>query len=162
MNVEVFAVAAPAEFSAGFHFVEDEERAVLVGDVAQAFEEAGLGHAEADVHQNWFKNDRGNFAGIFFEAALDRSEIVEGGDLDIGDCGFRYAESAGNCRGVLDVAELGRVRLDADQSGIVQAVVGAFKFNNFVAAGGGASQADGGHGGFGSHCGEGDKSTGNT
>ena len=112
-------------------------------------QEAGLRHAEADVHQDGLENDRGDLAGIFFEAALDRGEVVEGSDQDVGDRGFGHAESAGDGRGIVDVAEIGSVGLYADQSGVVQSVVGAFKLYDLVAAGGGAGQADGVHGGFG-------------
>src|SRR5580704_9545216 len=149
MNVEVFRRAAPAEFSPGFYFVEYQERAIFRGEVAEAFQETGLGHAETNIHQDRLENDGGNLAGIFFESALDGGEIVERGDLHIGDSRLGYAESARDSRGVIDVAEFGSVRLDADQSGIMQAMIGALKFNNFVATGGGTREADGVHGGFG-------------
>ena len=82
-DVEVFRSPAPAKFRASFHFVENQQRAVVGRDLAQSFEEAGLRHAQADVHQNRLENDRGNFAGILFEAILDACEIVESGDLNI-------------------------------------------------------------------------------
>ena len=50
---------------------------------------------------------------------------------------------------MLDVAELWGVRLHADQRGVVQSVIAAFELDDLVAAGGGAGQADGMHGGFG-------------
>src|SRR5579863_136833 len=109
MNVEVFAGASPAKFGSGFHFVEDQQRAVFRGEIAKTFQETGLRNAEADVHQNGFKNDRGNLAGIFLEAALDGGEIVESCNLYVVDGRLRYAQSAGNSGGVIDVAELGRV-----------------------------------------------------
>src|SRR5271170_4408258 len=149
MNVEIFTGAAPAEFGAGLYFVEDQERAVFRGDLAQTLQEAWFRHAEADVHKDWFENDRGNFAGIFFETAFDGSQVVEGGDEDVCDSGFRHTESAGNGDGIVDIAEVGSVGLYADQGGVVQSVVGAFKLYDFVAAGSGAGQADGVHGGFG-------------
>ena len=58
--------------------------------------------------------------------------------------------------GIFDVAEVGSVRLHADQSGIMQAVVCAFELDDFVAAGRGAGQANGVHGGFGSAVAEAD------
>ena len=58
-------------FAPGLHFVEDQQRAVFGGNVAQPFEEAGLRHAQSDVHQDRFENDRRDLAGIFLEAALD-------------------------------------------------------------------------------------------
>ena len=149
MHAEIFAGAAPAEFRAGFHFVENQQRAVFVADLAQAFQEAGLRHAEADVHQNRFENDRGNLAGIFFEAALDRGEIVERGNHNVGDRRFRHAQTAGDRCWIVDVAIVGSVRLHADQSAVMQAVVGAFELDDLVASGSGASQANRVHGGFG-------------
>ena len=51
---------------------------------------------------------------ILFEAALDGGEIVKRGDKDIGNCGLGNAEAAGHGDRIVDVAEFGSVRLDAD------------------------------------------------
>ena len=148
MYSEIFAGSAPSKLCAGFHFVENQQRAVLVADFAQAFQEAGLRHAQANVHQNRFENDRGNLAGIFFEAALDRSEIVERGDKHVRNRRLRHAKTAGDRRRRVDVAIVRRVRLHADQSTIVQAVISAFEFHDLVASCRGARQADRMHGRF--------------
>ena len=58
--------------------------------------------------------------------------------------------------GAFDIAEIRGVRLHADQRGIMQAVVAAFELDDLVAAGGGAGQADGVHGGFGAAAAEAD------
>ena len=110
---------------------------------------ARLRHAQADVHQDRFQNDGRDLAGILLEAQFDTGQIVEGSNDNVSDRGFRHSQPAGNrCRSV-DVAVVGRVRLHADQRGIVQAVVTAFKLYDLVASGSGTGQADGVHGGFG-------------
>ncbi len=84
-DAEVFRRAAPAKLGARLHFVEDQQRAVFGGNVAQPFEEARLRHAQSDVHQDGFENDRRNLAGMLLEAALDGCKIIEGRDDDVGD-----------------------------------------------------------------------------
>ena len=140
--------AAPAQLRAGFHFVEDQQRAVFGGNVAQPLQKAGLRHAQADVHQNRFQNDGRDLAGILLEAQLDAGQVVEGRSENVGHGGFRHSEPARHRSRSVDIAVVGRVRLHADQRGIVQAVVSAFKFYDLVAAGSGAGQANGVHGGF--------------
>src|SRR6202522_14933 len=76
LHVEILTGSAPAELGAGFYFVEDQERAVFRGQVAKALQKAGLRYAEADVHENWFQNDRGDLAGILFEATFDGGKVV--------------------------------------------------------------------------------------
>src|ERR1035438_8037967 len=149
MNAEVFAGAPPTEFAAGFDFVEDQQRAVFVADLAQAFQEAGLRNAEADVHENGLEDDRRNLVGILFETTLDSSEVIEGGDEHISDGRFRHAETARNRGRRVDIAIVGSVRLYADQSAVVQAVVGAFELDDLVASGGGARETNRVHGHFG-------------
>ena len=53
------------------------------------FEEAGLRHAEADVHHDGLKDDGGDLAGIFCETALDAGEVVEGRDGNVGKACLR-------------------------------------------------------------------------
>ena len=76
--------------------------------------EARLRQAESDVHHDGFEDDGGDLSGIFFEAALDGGEIVERGDKDVGNRGLRNAEASGHGDGIVNVAEFGSVRLDAD------------------------------------------------
>ena len=71
LHAKVFAGAAPTEFRASFHFVENQQRAIFGADVAQALEKTGLRHAEADVHHNRFDDDRGDLTGKLFEAIFD-------------------------------------------------------------------------------------------
>src|ERR1035438_4498674 len=113
MNAEVFAGAPPTEFAAGFDFVEDQQRAVFVADLAQAFQEAGLRNAEADVHENGLEDDRRNLVGILFEATLNGSEVVEGGNEYVSDGRFRHAAPARNRGRRMDIAIVGRLRRSA-------------------------------------------------
>ena len=57
LHAEIFAGAAPRQLRTGFYFVEDQQRAVFGGDVAQTLQKALLRHAQADVHQNRLEND---------------------------------------------------------------------------------------------------------
>ena len=75
--------------------------------------------------------------------------------------GLGHAETAGHRSGSVDVAELRRVRLDAYQRGIMQAMIAAFKLDDLVPSCRGAGQADGVHGGFGAAVAEATISTGN-
>ena len=145
----VFRGAAPTEFRAGLHFVEDQERAVLRRNLAQALQEAGLRHAQADVHQDRLENNRRDLPGIFLEAALDGAEVIEGCNRHVRDRRLGHAQSTWNRDRILDVAEVGLVRLHADQGRVVQAVIAAFELEDLVAAGCCASEANGVHRGFG-------------
>jgi hypothetical protein len=149
MKAKIFAGAAPAQFRAGFDFVENEQRAVLVAYLAQAFQKTGPRHAEAHVHENRLENNRGNLAGILFEPPLDRGQIIERGDLYVGDGRLGHAETASDRGWIVDVAVVGRVRLHADQRAVMQAVVGAFELHNLVASSSSARQANRVHGDFG-------------
>ncbi len=63
---KILQSSGPAEFRAGLDFVEDQQRAMLVAEFAQAFEKSLLRHAEADVHHDRLKNDGGDLVGIFW------------------------------------------------------------------------------------------------
>ena len=133
-HAEIFARASAAKFGTGFHFVENQQGAVLIANIAQPLQEAGLRQAEADVHQDRFKNDRGNLTRIFFEAAFDRIKIVEGRNLHVLDRGLRNAQATRNRCGSVNVAVIRRVRFHADQRAIVQPVIGAFELDDLVAS----------------------------
>ena len=120
LYAEVFAGAAPGKLCAGFHFVEDEQRAIFRGDIAQTLQKTGLRHAQADVHQNRLENNRGDLAGIFAETALDAAEIVEAGDDHVGERRFGHAAAAGDGVGRVGVAVVFGLGLDADERGVMQ------------------------------------------
>jgi len=145
-----FAGAPPGKFRAGFHFVEDEECTILVANVAQSLEKSRLRQAKAYVHHDGLENGGGDLAGIFAEAAFDACEIVEDRDRDIGDGSFGNASAAGNAGRSFGIAVILSFGLNANKSGIVQAVVAAFELQDLFAAGGGTRDAAGVHGDFGS------------
>ena len=66
----------------------------FVAEFTQTFQEAGLRHAQADIHQDRLKNDRRNLARIFLEAQLDGCQIVERRDLHVGDSRLRHSKPA--------------------------------------------------------------------
>src|SRR5438477_263948 len=149
LHAKEFAGPAPSELCAGLDFVEDQQRAVLRADVAQPLEEPGLRHAQSDVHHNGLENNAGDLVGIFLEAALDAREIVESSDDDVGEGGFRHATTAGNRIGCVRIAAVFRLRLNADERGVMQSMVAALELQNSVSAGCGARNAAGVHGDFG-------------
>src|SRR5215469_15987372 len=134
LHAEILAGAAPAELRAGFHFIKDEQRAVFGADVTQALEETGLRHAQAEVHEDGFENDRRDLPGQLFEAIFNTGEIVEGGNADVVENRFDHAETAGNGIGRVNVAGIFDFGLDTDKRGVVQAVVGPLEAQDFVAA----------------------------
>ncbi len=94
--------------------------------------------------------------GFCWKRSSTAGEVVEGGNDNIGETGFRHAESAGyGCRR-MDIAVIWSVRLHTYQGGIVQAVVAAFELDDLVAAGGGAGETNRVHGGFGAAVAEAD------
>src|SRR5580692_4221874 len=149
LYAEVFAGAAPAKLCAGFYFIEDEQGAIFCGDITEALQEAGLRHAQAHVHENGLENNRGDLTGTFAEAPLDAAEIVEAGYDNVGQSGFGDAAAARHGIGRVGIAVVFGLGLDADERGVMQSVVGAFKLQDFVAAGGGARDAASVHGHFG-------------
>jgi len=64
-------------FAPVFDFVEDQQRSVFGANVAQALQESGLRHAQADVHQDGLENNRGDLARIFAEAPLDAARLLK-------------------------------------------------------------------------------------
>src|ERR1700733_11996547 len=122
-DAEIFTGAAPGKLRAGFYFVEDQQRAVFVAEVAETLQESRLRNAQADVHQNRLKDDGRDLAGVFSEAAFDAAEIVEAGNDDVGDRRFRNAAATGDGIRRIGIAVLFSLGLHADERSIVKAVV---------------------------------------
>ena len=72
VDAEALARAAGRDAEAGHHLVEDQQRAVLVGERAQRREEAGIGRDEARVADDRLDDDRGDAAGVLAQQRLDR------------------------------------------------------------------------------------------
>src|SRR5467141_1042730 len=138
LHAEKFAGAAPGKLCARLYFVEDQQRAVLAANIAQPLQEAGLRHAQSDVHEDGFENDRGDLSGILLKTIFDALQVVEAGDDNILERGLRYAASPRNGIGRIRIAVLFRLGLDADERGVMKSVVRAFELQNLVAARGGA------------------------
>ena len=82
------------------------------------------------------------------ESKLNGCQVVECGNQDIGEAGFRYSEPAGHRGGSVDISVIWGVGFHVDQRRVVQAVIATFKFYDLIAASGGASQADSMHSRF--------------
>ena len=106
------------------------------GERAQAGEVAGGGRDAAGVADDRLHNHGGDGAGMRGEGGFDGGEVVVGqGQGEVGDL-FRHAGRAGNAEGRDAGAGF-------DQQAVGVAVVAALEFDDDLAAGGGAGQADG-------------------
>ena len=149
MDAGEFLDAAEGEAEAGHDFVEDEEGAVGVGEVAELLEESGCGEDEAGVGGVGFEDDGGDLVGELGKGSFDEIDAVEGegdgeGGEGLGDAGaIGLAEGEGSTAGF-------------DEEGVDMAVVAACEFDDFGASCVAASKADGGEGGFGAAVGEAD------
>src|SRR5260370_11794539 len=74
--------------------------------------------------------------------------MVDAGEDNIVERSFRPAPAAGNGVGSVRIAVVFDLGLDADERGVMQSVVRAFKLQDFVATGGGARDAASVHGDF--------------
>ena len=106
-------------------------------------------HAQADIHQNRLKNDRGDLARILFETPFDSGKVIERRDLHVLNGGFRYTKATCNGCGIIDVAKVRSMRLHANQCAVVQSVIGALELDDLVAPSSRAGQTYGVHGRFG-------------
>ena len=139
--VEETLYAGLVETEAGHDFVEDEERAVTRGDGANGGEVADVGHDEADVAAVGLENDAGDLARVGGERG------VEGGGVVVGENDGLAGEGGGDA-GAVGVAVGERAGTGFDEQRIGMAVVTAGEFNDLVALGEAACEADGRHRGF--------------
>ena len=68
--------AAGGDAEAGHHFVEDEQRPGIAGDIAQPLQETVCGRDEAHIASVWLNDDRGNIATVLLKQRLDGVEVV--------------------------------------------------------------------------------------
>jgi len=131
-----------SEAEAGHDFVEDEECAELLGDACEKVEVAGLGEDEAGVGGVGFDDDGGDEFAFFLEEGGEGFGVVVREDEGVfgevlwhtGGVGFAVGEGTG---------------AGGDEEGIAVAVVAAVEFDDQIALGETAGEADGGHGGLG-------------
>ena len=137
-----FLVAAAGEAKAGHDFVEDEDGIVSGAEFAEGFEEAWFGEIEASVGGDGFDDDRGDFVSTGLEEGAESWFVVvgesdgEGGEVGGNSCAVWGSVGEGAAAGF-------------DEEGIDMAVIAAFEFEDEVAFGEAAGEADTGHGGFG-------------
>src|SRR5882762_4827422 len=132
LHPEEFAGAAPGQLGAGLDFVEDQQRAILVANIAQSLKEAGLRETETDVHKDGLEDDRGNLSRMLLKTIFDALQIVEAGDNNILERSLRHAPAPRYGIGRVRIAVVFRFGLNTDERRVMQTVVGAFEFQNVV------------------------------
>ena len=137
-----FLIAAAGDAEAGHDLVEDEERAVGGGEGADEFEVAGFGEEEPGVGGNGFDDDGGDLVTGGGEEGFDGFGVV------VGEDGGESGKGGGDAGAVwLAVGE--RTAAGGDEETVDVAVVAAVEFDDAVAPGEAAGEAETGHGGFG-------------
>ena len=125
---------------------------MLLRDLADGLEVAGLREHDAEVHHRRLHDHAGGQATLFgkaLDAALHGGRVVERhGDRHVG-YGLRDAAAVGEGRVVLAVADRGVVHADRDHHVVVVTVVRAEDLDDRVAARRGARDADRIHRGLG-------------
>ena len=135
------ACAAERDAKTGHDFVDDEQRAVACGEGAQTGEIARGRRNAAGIADDGLDDDGGDLAGMGGESGFDGGEIVVGqSEGEVGD----LVGHAGRSRN----AKSRDAGAGFHQQAVGVAVVAALEFDDEFAAGGGAGQADGGHGGL--------------
>ncbi len=127
---------------AGHYFVEDQQRAVLPGDFAQALQEAFRRRDDAHVAGHRLDDHGSDFFGVPGEQGADALQVVVTRHQGILHGGRRHARRIGQ-------PQRGDARTGLHQQQVGVAVVAAFEFDDFVPFGVGARQPQRGHGGFG-------------
>ncbi len=116
-------------------------------EVAQRLEEARLRRDHAHVGGDGLDDDGGDFPAMRFEQFFNRSSIVVGSvERQLGER-LRHA-------GARSDSQRGEARARLREKAVGVAVVAAFEFYDEVAAGGGAREPHGAHGGFGARTDE--------
>src|SRR3984957_20058003 len=137
-----FLCTAVTDAKAGDHFVENQQRAIALGDFAQAFEKAERGRRNAHVRGHRFDNHRRDFSRVLLEDFLDGVGVV------IRRVQRQFRQRFGHARARRD-AECREARAGFDQKAVGMPVVTAFEFQQQVTLGEPARRAHRAHGGFG-------------
>ena len=133
LHAELARRSPVAGGDAGLDLVEDEHRAVALGDLAHCFEVAGLGKADADVLHHRLEDERGDLTPIGLEHTLERGEVVERDDESVVQhrgCEAARRRHADRC--VRGTGEVER-RLHRDHHLVVMAVIAAFDLDDLRA-----------------------------
>ncbi len=139
---EPFLGAPGGEAKSGHDLVKDEECPMAVGDGAECFQVPGLWKNDAGISDDRLDDDRGNFAGKIRKSLFYGPQVVVLNRNGFPCKGGRDACAVGSAEG-------GRATTGLNEEGIDVSVVAADTFDDFAAAGQGAGESDGGHGGLG-------------
>src|SRR5262249_40581750 len=118
--------------------VEDEQCAVLIAELAEAFEESRRGRDHTHVAGDGFDDDRRDFLALGLEERGDGVEVVVAGKE--GFAGGGFGDAWGGWR-----AEGDGVAARGDEEAVGVSVVAAFELDDAGAAGGSAGEAHGAH-----------------
>jgi len=134
------SLAPPRQACAGFHFVEDQQRAVFVQMLRRPCKNRAAA-CTVDIHQDGFEKDRGDLSGGYCLKRFSTLFRL----LKLAATTSRATPSVCHATGT----ELGhRDRrnlppcLDADERGVMQSVIGTFELRILSAARGGAREYD--------------------
>ncbi len=134
-DAEALRRAAGSDRHARLDLVEDEQGAVLVGELEDAGEIALLREDDPDVHHHRLDDDRRDLAAMLVQPPLQHRQVVEGDDGRQIDERLRCpAAVLDRHRGVGWAHSIGR-RLDGHQQRIVMAVIAGFDLDQAVASG---------------------------
>ena len=141
-HTEALLRAAVGEAETGDDFIEEQQGAVLLRDLAQTFQKTFLRQDAAHVADHRLDDDGGDFASLLGKDLFECVEVVVGQREGEADELFRHAGGVGQVEGGQAGASLG-------QQAVVVAVVAALELDDGLPAGGAARQANGRHGGLG-------------
>ena len=141
-----FLRAAPGQPEAGHDFIKNQERAIVLGDFAEEFQKARAGQVQPRIAGDGFDDDAGNLAGVRREGGLHRRDIIVRHHDGV------LRERGGNARAVR-MTEGQRPGTGTHKQGIHVPMIAAVEFDNLVALGKAAGQADDAHAGLGAAAG---------
>mmetsp|Transcript_10241 Transcript_10241/g.17627 ORF Transcript_10241/g.17627 Transcript_10241/m.17627 type:complete len:515 (-) Transcript_10241:180-1724(-) len=144
-DAEVALRAAVRDAEAGHHLVEDQQRAVLGGQLAQALQELLGGGDEARVAHHGLQDDGRHL--VLLQQGLHALQVLVGGDQGAGGGALGHAGGVGQAEG-------GHARAGLHEEAIGVAVVAPVELDDLLAAGEGAHQAEHAHAGLGTRVSE--------
>mmetsp|Transcript_8138 Transcript_8138/g.20250 ORF Transcript_8138/g.20250 Transcript_8138/m.20250 type:complete len:478 (+) Transcript_8138:194-1627(+) len=128
LDAPVLLRAAVRDAEARHHLVEDEERALLLGELTQALEELLVGDDEARVAHHRLEDHAGHLALVGLEERLDALEVVVLGDERAVRRALGHAGRVGQAEGDDTAAR-------RDEEGVGVAVVAPLELDHLLALG---------------------------
>jgi len=133
-DVEALGGTAGSDGDPGLDLVEDEHRAVLVGDLFDARKVAGVGQDDAAVHHRGLHDHSCDLFGMTGKHGAQGVEVVEGHFRRQLYDGVGYALALRHRGGRFSWAHLRGVGLDRHHEGVVVALVGGLDLDQPVAS----------------------------